>query len=315
MTLAQDGDHRAAGDAAGLGDLLRHRAVPDALGFDEACGCIGRGDAVGRAGLRCRAVMRGQRLGQPAAVGLRRAGRRADALALRLGDGGPAVAGGAADQRPFDVQRHHRQPVQPCELQNRQVEVRVEAPDRAPIGLPQELRLRQFPRRPAVEHRLEPARQHLHPDGKVRIERMQPGKRMELPAVMVRPVMLLAQQDHRRLGQPAQQRNRLHRRSGAVGPDARRHAADARGILRVGGGSAPGQGREDQGCKTQAQDGSGGTDGLARQDCLRRCGDCAKVGPAPPAVNGRRSGLRRSAACRGRSHRICLGAGGLPAGG
>ena len=212
MAAAQDADDQQTGLARQpRGDGLGHRAVPEGLRTDEAReGVRRRCVRGGRGRLRCtalagRAGMGVEDLAQHLPVGLGRLGGSADALALGLAQRLEAAPADRRHHATLDIERQHRQPVHPGEMEERQVQAGVEAPDLVPLRAAQELGLRQPAGHPVVEHRLQPAREHLQPERQRRPARMQLRQDLELPAVVLGAVVALAEQHRLRLGHPAQQ--------------------------------------------------------------------------------------------------------------
>ena len=134
------------------------------------------------------------------AVGLARRRRIGDAVTILRGNSVPAFPTDPCDQGAVDVERDHRHPVLACEVEKRQVEVRVEAPDLRPVHLAKERFGGQFACHPSVENRLNPARKHLETEDHVGPAAMQGGDGMQLPAVMASIVMALAEQHDRAPG-------------------------------------------------------------------------------------------------------------------
>ena len=67
----------------------------------------------------------------------------------------------AAHQRALDIERQHRNAVQPRKLKQRQIERRIMAPHLRPVGRLEKLLLREFAGDPATQFRLHAARKHL----------------------------------------------------------------------------------------------------------------------------------------------------------
>ena len=154
------------------------------------------------------------RVGEAGAIAGACRRRGADAFAIGLRDPGPAVPAHQVDQAIRYVQRHHRDVMVSREAEDRQIERRIEAPDLLPVGLGQKFGLGQLATDPAVQHRLVRSRKHLEAEHECRIGRGEALDRRQLPAMVGRAVMLLAEQD-----------DRLQRRAG--GSDRQRRAGSA----------------------------------------------------------------------------------------
>jgi hypothetical protein len=206
------------------------RAVPRELCLDES--------PPARLVVRLAAAVCGHRLRQEGFVGRARGRRVRDALAFPHGHRGPALASDACHQRAIDVQRLHRNAVQASELEERQIQRRGEAPHARPVGLPEERALVELAGDPPVEDRLGAAREHLEAEHHGRVLGGERGNGLELPAMVVGPIVVLAEQDDVRA----------------------RGARDDRGrrLLGAGGGEHPA-------CGWDASSGAAG-----RAHCLRR---------------------------------------------
>lgn len=116
-------------------------------------------------------------------------------------------------------------------MEERQVQAGVEAPDLVPLRAAQELGLRQPASHPVVEHRLQPAREHLQPERQRRPARMQLRQDLELPAVVLGAVVALAEQHRLRLGHPAQPGQARSVPHAAIRCAAHSHSIVAGGLL------------------------------------------------------------------------------------
>ncbi len=170
------------------GQRFGHGAVPVQLRLDEVAEAAAVTTALA---MRVFAVDTEQEV----AVG--RAGRRraTNPFAFARRHGIPALVADRPCQARIDVEREHRQTVDAHELEKRQVERSREIPDLLPAGLHQQCRRAELAGHPAIEHRLHAARKHLEADDHLRTQRVQPGEYLQLPAVMIFVIMLLAEQD------------------------------------------------------------------------------------------------------------------------
>ena len=91
---------------------------------------------------------------QIAAIGVARRRRWRQAVALRDRHGIPAHAADLAHQLAAAVERHHRHMVRAAELEQRQIEGGIEAPQIGPVDRGEERVRAELARHPAVEHRL-----------------------------------------------------------------------------------------------------------------------------------------------------------------
>ncbi len=80
-------------------------------------------------------------------------------------------------------------------MEDRHVKLAVIAPDGPPVAFGQELLLGRLARDPAVQRRLDPAREHFHADHEVGAIGVQSGQGLKLPAVLFGAVVTLAQHD------------------------------------------------------------------------------------------------------------------------
>ena len=133
-------------------------------------------------------------LEQEIAVRVRRRRRPADAFALRCRHRVPAFLRDGPGELLVDVERHHRDAVDARELEQRQIELGRQFPDRVPLRLLEQLPDGEIAGDPAIEHRLRAAREHLEADDHVRPLRVQRRQHLQLPAVIVVLVVLLAEQ-------------------------------------------------------------------------------------------------------------------------
>jgi hypothetical protein len=135
-------------------------------------------------------------LEQELAVGVRRRGCLADPFARAKRYRLPALVGDLAGQFLVDIQGQHRNPVQARELEQGQIQFWRRVPDLLPLRLGQKLLDAQFAGHPAIEYRLQPAREHFEADDHFRAQRMQSGEHLQLPLVVVRIIMLFSEQQH-----------------------------------------------------------------------------------------------------------------------
>ena len=174
---------------------LRHRPVPCRLRLDES-----RKGGVGAQDLRIVLAMDRPMLAidleQEIPVGARCGRGPADPFTLGLGHGVPALFGDGLGQFLVDVERDHRDPVDPRELEERQIELGRQLPDGVPLGLLEQLPHREIARHPAVQHRLRAAWKHLEADHHVGALCVQRRQHLQLPTVIIVLVVLLAQQHH-----------------------------------------------------------------------------------------------------------------------
>jgi len=87
-----------------------------------------------------------------------------------VGDGVPAAACDRLGQAAFDVQRHHRNPVQAREVKERQVKLGREPPDLGPFTLLEKLLHGEFTGNPSIEHRLGAPRERFEADDHARAQ-------------------------------------------------------------------------------------------------------------------------------------------------
>lgn len=127
--------------------------------------------------------------------------RRCQPVALRLGNGVPALAADAAHQRPLAVQREQRNAVLSAEVKDRQVEIRRKSPDPLPVDGDEKGGRGQPTIDPVVESGLQPPRDHFEADGQPRLQMVQDGDDMRLPAMDLRDVVRLAEEHHLLTGQ------------------------------------------------------------------------------------------------------------------
>ena len=133
-------------------------------------------------------------LEQVIAVRPRRRRGPAHAFALGFRDGVPAFLRDGPGELLVDVQRHHRDAVDAGELEQRQVELGRQLPDRVPLRLLEQLLDGELAATQLVQHRLRAAREHLEADHHVGPLRVQRRQHLQLPAVIVVLVVLFAEQ-------------------------------------------------------------------------------------------------------------------------
>jgi hypothetical protein len=256
VTPTHDPDDESVGvRGMSLHQGLRHGPVPRQLRLDEAperlaledLGTVGR-SVGGLLGVRLTRIPAGlleDRLRQvdlrkTASIGLRGGCGVGDPFPLLFGNRAPALLGHAGDQLPVDVQCHHRQPVLAGEVEQRQVEIRVVAPDLCPARRLEEGGLRELTRDPGVQVRLHAAREHLEADHEVGLVGVQTGECVKLPAMLLGLGMGFTEEDAPSL------RHRLHqsiRRQHLAGlriePAAPHLAHVARELVRLRAGRRP----------------------------------------------------------------------------
>ena len=205
MAAAHDAhDQRRRGAGAALRDGLRHGAVPQLHALDEAQeGGIVRGSGSARL---ARGILLRQMLEiglvQRLAIACRRRGRIAHALALRLG-------GMRAQPRsPTRATRSRStlSAIMGTRCMRAKSKIGMYSRASKPHTRFHSLRLRNCsslssPADPLVEHLLHPAREHLEPEHQVGLQCIQPGDRVQLPAVVLGVVVALAEQHDRACGE------------------------------------------------------------------------------------------------------------------
>ena len=81
-------------------------------------------------------------------------------------------------------------------MKDRQIHAGIDSPHPRPVGLSQQFRFGELSRSPLIEHGLRTARQHLHADHHVRALYVKGGDDLQLPAMMIRIVVMLSEQNH-----------------------------------------------------------------------------------------------------------------------